>query len=75
MGKKLILKNVRFSYVRVFEPQQFQGVGEFKYSVVVLIPKTDTEQLRKIRETIAPETQGNEAGSMERPIAGRRQIR
>ena len=68
MGKKLILKNVRFSYVRVFEPQQFQGVGEFKYSVVVLIPKTDTEQLRKIRETI-------EAGSMEQPIAGRRQIR
>ena len=56
MGKKLILKNVRFSYVRVFEPQQFQGVGEFKYSVVVMIPKTDTEQLQKIRETIEAET-------------------
>ena len=52
MGKKLILKNVRFSYVRVFEPQQFQGVGEFKYSVVVLINKNDTELLKKIRETI-----------------------
>lgn len=56
MGKKLILKNVRFSYVRVFEPQQFQGVGEFKYSVVVLIPKTDTAQLQMIRETIEAES-------------------
>lgn len=56
MGKKLILKNVRFSYVRVFEPQQFNGTGDFKYSVVVLIPKTDTAQLQMIRETIEAES-------------------
>ena len=56
MGKKLILKNVRFSYVRVFEPQQFNGTGDFKYSVVVLIPKTDTEQVKKIRELIETES-------------------
>ena len=56
MGKKLILKNVRFSYVRVFEPQQFNGTGDFKYSVVVLIPKTDTVQLQMIRETIEAES-------------------
>lgn len=56
MGKKLILKNVRFSYVRVFEPQQFNGTGDFKYSVVVLIPKTDTEQVQKIRDMIESES-------------------
>lgn len=56
MGKKLILKNVRFSYVRVFEPQQFNGTGDFKYSVVVLIPKADTEQVQKIREMIEAES-------------------
>lgn len=56
MGKKLILKNVRFSYVRVFEPQQFNGTGDFKYSVVVLIPKTDTEQVQKIRDLIEAES-------------------
>lgn len=57
MSRKLILKNVRFSYVRVFEPEQYQGVGEFHYSVVLLIPKTDTALVKQITEAVKAEAQ------------------
>lgn len=78
MGKKLVLKNVRFSYVRVFEPQQFQGVGEFKYSVCILIPKTDTETVKQVvaafesesKEYIAshPKLKGNKPEMWKNPL-------
>ena len=57
MSRKLILKNVRFSYVRVFEPEQYQGVGESHYSVVLLIPKTDTAMVKQINEAVKAEAQ------------------
>lgn len=57
MSRKLILKNVRFSYVRVFEPEQFNGVGDFHYSVVLLIPKTDTALVKQINEAVKAEAQ------------------
>lgn len=57
MSRKLILKNVRFSYVRVFEAEQYQGVGEFHYSVVLLIPKTDTALVKQINDAIKAEAQ------------------
>lgn len=52
MSKKLILKNVRFSYVRVFEASPIMESKEKYYSVTVLIPKTDRKQLAEIRKTI-----------------------
>ena len=57
MSRKLILKNVRFSYVRVFEAEQYQGVGEFHYSVVLLIPKTDTALVKQINDAVKAEAQ------------------
>ena len=42
---------VRFSYCSVWEPKSING-SEPKYSVSVLIPKTDKETVRKIRDAI-----------------------
>lgn len=57
MSRKLVLKNVRFSYVRVFEPEQFNGVGDLNYSVVLLIPKTDKALIKQINDAIKAEAQ------------------
>ena len=57
MSRKLILKNVRFSYVRVFEAEQYQGVGEYHYSVTLLIPKTDTALIKQINDAVKAEAQ------------------
>jgi len=57
MSRKIILKNVRFSYVRVFEAEQFNGVGDFHYSVVLLIPKTDTALVKQINDAVKAEAQ------------------
>ena len=43
--------NMRFSYCSVWEPKSING-GDPRYSVSVLIPKTDKETVRKIREAI-----------------------
>jgi hypothetical protein len=57
MSRKLILKNVRFSYVRVFEAEQFNGVGESNYSVTLLIPKSDTALIKQINDAVKAEAQ------------------
>lgn len=44
---KVITGKVRFSYLHVFEPQSIDG-GEPKYSVSLIIPKTDKETLELI---------------------------
>jgi len=43
---------VRFSYAHVHEPQSMVEGGVKKYSVCVLIPKTNTEQIAKINAAI-----------------------
>lgn len=40
---------VRFSYVTLFEPKAGPDGGDPKYSVVLLIPKTDTTTYQKIK--------------------------
>lgn len=52
MGKKLVLKNVRFSWVRVFEARDAFNSGNPRYEVTLLIPKTDKEQIAKVNRTI-----------------------
>lgn len=52
MGKKLVLKNVRFTWVRVFEPRDGFNSGKNRYEVTLLIPKTDKELINKVRKTI-----------------------
>ena len=41
----------RFSYCSVWEPKSING-SEPKYSVSILIPKSDKETVRKIREAM-----------------------
>lgn len=46
---KVITGKVRLSYTHVFEPQSIDG-GDEKYSTAILIPKSDKETLRKIKD-------------------------
>ena len=43
--------NTRWSYVNVWDPKSING-GTPKYSVSLIIPKTDTETIRKIKDAI-----------------------
>jgi hypothetical protein len=53
MATKVITGKVRFSFVNVYEPKEPQGGGDAKYSVTLLIPKTDTATLNKIKAAMA----------------------
>lgn len=49
---KVITGKVRMSYVHVFEPAAVEGSTDLKYSVCLLIPKTDKATLAKINATL-----------------------
>ena len=49
MSTKVITGKVRFSYVNVFEPREDQNGGDPKYSITLLIPKSDTATVEKIK--------------------------
>src|SRR5205085_10896287 len=49
---KVITGLVRFSFVHVFEPTSMEGSDRKKYSVSILIPKTDKAQIDRLREAI-----------------------
>lgn len=51
MSTKVVTGKVRFSFVHVFEPQESQG-GDPKYGLTLLIPKSDTATLGKIKEAM-----------------------
>ena len=51
MSIKVITGKVRASFVHVFEPQSING-SEPKYSCSLIIPKSDTVTIGKIRESI-----------------------
>lgn len=53
MSTKVVTGKVRFSFCHIFEPQASQDGGEPKYSVTLLIPKSDTTTLGKIKEAMA----------------------
>ncbi|MCZ8518865.1 DUF2815 family protein [Paenibacillus caseinilyticus] len=46
---KVITGKVRFSYVHVFKPQAMEDGQDPKYSVTLLIPKSDKDTLKKIQ--------------------------
>ena len=48
MATKITTGKVRFSYVSIFEPKANQG-GQDKYSVTLLIPKSDTYTMNLIK--------------------------
>lgn len=49
---KLNIGEVRFSYLHVFQPQASAGGSDKKYSVALIIPKSNTELVAKIKEAI-----------------------
>ncbi|TLN00387.1 DUF2815 family protein [bacterium] len=49
---KVITGKVRLSYAHLFKPVAIQEGQEPKYSVCLLIPKTDVETLRKIKAAV-----------------------
>lgn len=53
MSTKVVTGKVRFSYAHIFEPQAPLSGGDPKYSVTLLIPKSDTVTIGKIKEAIA----------------------
>lgn len=46
-------KNMRFSYAHVFEPSAIVEGADPKYSVSIIIPKSDKATIKKIKEAIA----------------------
>lgn len=53
MSTKVVTGKCRFSYCYLFEPQEPLGGGDPKYSITLLIPKSDTATLGKIKQAIA----------------------
>lgn len=49
MSTKVVTGKVRFSFVHIFEPDAPQDGGDPKYSVTLLIPKSDTVTVNKIK--------------------------
>lgn len=49
---EVVTGKVRFSYLNVFAPKAPKTGGDPKYSVTLLIPKSDTATLQKIKEAI-----------------------
>lgn len=52
LATKVVTGLVRFSYVHVFEPHAMSDTDKAKYSVCVLIPKSDKDTLTKIKKAI-----------------------
>ena len=49
MSVRLVLKNVRLSYAHVWEPQPAREADrDPKFTTSIIIPKSDTEQIKKI---------------------------
>ena len=48
---QVITNEVRFSYLHAFEPQSFNG-SDPKYSVSLIIPKSDTSTLKCIKQAV-----------------------
>lgn len=50
---KVVTGKCRFSFCNIFEPKASGDNGDLKYSVMLLIPKSDTATLGKIKAAIA----------------------
>lgn len=51
VSSKVITGKVRFSYLNAFEPKSING-GDEKYSVSLIIPKSDTKTITEIKAAI-----------------------
>ena len=55
---KIVTNKVRFSYAHVFQPQAAIEGGTPKYSVSIIIPKSDTETVAKLQKAFEDTKQG-----------------
>ena len=53
MSTEVLTLKVRFSYVHVFQPQEPKDGGKPKYGLTLLIPKSDTVTMGKIKAAMA----------------------
>ncbi|MGP4073151.1 DUF2815 family protein [Piscibacillus sp. B03] len=51
-GTKVITGKVRASYVNIFEPKAINDGDDEKYSMSIIIPKSDTKTIKLIEEAI-----------------------
>ena len=61
METKVVTGKVRFCYANVFEPTAMADGDTPKYNVCVLIPKSDTKTLEKIKQAIEAAKQAGKA--------------
>ena len=52
MSNKVVTGKVRFSYVNIFRSRAFVEGGNAKYSITLLIPKSDRATVKKILDAI-----------------------
>lgn len=50
---KVVTDKVRFSYVQVFEPSAMDEGSKEKYSVSIIIPKSNTKLIKRINDAVA----------------------
>lgn len=55
MTTKLKLTSVRLSFPKLFEAEQYEGKGAFRYGAAFWVPKTDTAQIARINDAIQTE--------------------
>ena len=70
---KIVTGKVRFSYANVFVPKASEENGTLKYSVSILIPKSDTEGVAKLQKAFEDCKAGNAAffgGSVPKMLKG-----
>ncbi len=54
---KVVTKKIRVNYPNLFEPKQTELSDEKRYSVAILIPKSDIDTVEQIKEAIQIEKQ------------------
>ena len=53
MATRVVTGKVRLSFPHLFEPQQINGEGDPKYSVMLLIPKSDKATIKALKDAEA----------------------
>lgn len=67
---KLMTGRVRFSYVTVFEPKALSETDTPKYSVSILIPKTDVAQIERVKKGDCRSNRGRQSEEVRRKSSG-----
>lgn len=61
VSTKCVVGEVRLSYVHIFKPEAVEEGGDKKYSVSIIIPKSDTASLEKVKAAIKAAAQAGKA--------------